>query len=112
MATYASIGLPTVTLGTTGNQLIDAILLERRYEFAGVGLQRWFDIWRYKLGDQVITPVFGIPESMMEYGDLVGPKFKPDNGAYNRVLNDKNYLLPIRQDIIDANPSIVQNPGW
>ncbi len=112
MPAYADIGLPTVSRGTTGNQMIDAILLERRYEFMGEGPQRWFDIWRYRLGDQVITPVFGIPESTELYGDLDGPKFKPDNGAYDRVWQDRNYLLPIRQDILDANPSLTQNPGW
>lgn len=112
MPLYAEIGLPTITRGTTGNQMIDAILLERRYEFAGEGPQRWFDIWRYKLGDQVITQVYGIPESTELPGDLIGPKFKADGDSYNRVWNDKFYLLPIPQKVIDANPNIRQNPGW
>lgn len=112
MPKYVDIGLPTVTRGTTGNQMIDAILLERRYEFAGEGPQRWFDIWRYKLGNQVIGPVYGIPESTTLYGDLFGPKFRPDGDSYNRKWDDKYYLLPIRQNIIDANPNIEQNPGW
>lgn len=112
MPKYGDIGLPTVTRGTTGNQMIDAILLERRYEFAGEGPQRWFDIWRYKLGDQVIGQTFGIPQSTTEFGDLVGPKFEPNAGAYNRVWQDKFYLLPIAQYIMIANPNIEQNPGW
>ncbi len=112
MPLYADIGLPTITRGTTGNAMIDAILLERRYEFAGEGPQRWFDIWRYKLGDQVIGQVYGIPESTELPGDLEGPKFKPDGEEYNRIWQDKFYLLPIRQSILDANPNISQNPGW
>lgn len=112
MPLYADIGLPAITRGTTGNAMIDAILLERRYEFAGEGPQRWFDIWRYKLGDQVIGQVYGIPESTELPGDLNGPKFKPDGEKYNRVWQDKFYLLPIRQSILDANPNISQNPGW
>jgi hypothetical protein len=113
MPKYADIGLPTVTRGTTGNQTIDAILLERRYEFAGEGPQRWFDIWRYKLGAQVIKPVFGIPKSKTLPGDLAGPKFTVDNGnTYNRVWEDRYYLLPIRESTIDRNPNLDQNPGW
>lgn len=112
MPKYADIGLPNVTRGTTGNQMIDAILLERRYEFAGEGPQRWFDIWRYKLGDQVIGQVYGIPESTILPGDLVGSKYKADGDSYSRVWNDKFYLLPIHQNILDANPNIEQNPGW
>ncbi|WP_236978819.1 RagB/SusD family nutrient uptake outer membrane protein [Membranihabitans maritimus] len=112
MPLYSDIGLPTITRGTTGNGMIDAILLERRYEFAAEGPQRWFDIWRYKLGDQVIGQVFGIPESTELPGDLDGPKFKPDGEEYNRVWQEKFYLLPMRQSILDANPNISQNPGW
>lgn len=114
MPKYATIGLPTVTRGTTGNQMIDAILLERRYEFAGEGQQRWWDIWRYELGSQVIGQVYAIPKSTTEPGDLIGPKYKANNSdtEFARVWNEKFYLLPIRQSIIDANPNITQNPGW
>lgn len=112
MPKYADIGLPTITKGTTGNQMIDAVLLERRYEFAGEGPQRWFDIWRYRLGDQVIGTVYGIPESTTEPGDLVGPKFQPSGSLYDRQWDDKFYLLPIPLAAVDANPSLKQNPGW
>ncbi|MBU2998008.1 RagB/SusD family nutrient uptake outer membrane protein [Cellulophaga baltica] len=114
MPKYADIGLPTVTRGTTGNTMIDAILLERRYEFAGEGQQRWWDIWRYQLGNQVITQVYGIPTSTTEPGDLVGEKYKASNSdtQYARVWDDKYYLLPISQTVLDANPNITQNEGW
>ncbi len=114
MPKYADIGLPTVTRGTTGNTMIDAILLERRYEFAGEGQQRWWDIWRYQLGDQVIGQVYGIPTSTTEPGDLVGEKYKASNSdtQYARVWDDKYYLLPISQTVLDANPNITQNTGW
>jgi hypothetical protein len=108
----AELELPTITRGTTGNQMIDAILLERRYEFAGEGPQRWFDIWRYRLGDQVIGQVYGIPESTTLLGDLDGPKFKPNGDAYHRVWEERFYLLPINIRTIDLNPNITQNPGW
>ncbi|GAA3646932.1 RagB/SusD family nutrient uptake outer membrane protein [Flavivirga jejuensis] len=113
MPSYTAANLPNVTRGTTGNDMIDAILLERRYEFAGEGPQRWFDIWRYKLGDQVITSVYGIPQSETQPGDLVGSKFSGGTSTlFERVWNDDYYLLPIWQTFRDANPNLDQNGGY
>ncbi len=93
--------------------MIDAILLERRYEFAAEGPQRWFDIWRYKLGDQVIKNVKALPLDETLPGDLVGEKYNAGNDAtFERTWNDRNYLLPIWSTYLDANPNLVQNPGW
>lgn len=113
MPKYADIGLPTVTRGTTGNTMIDAILLERRYEFAGEGPQRWFDIWRYKLGDQVIGTVYGIPDDETLPGDLTGEKYdSSDLELYQRVWDDNYYLLPIYITFLDDNENLTQNPGY
>ncbi len=113
MPKYADIGLPTVTRGTTGNTMIDAILLERRYEFAGEGPQRWFDIWRYKLGNQVIGTVYGIPDDVNLPGDLTGPKYdSSDLEIYQRVWDDNYYLLPIFVSFLDDNVNLTQNPGY
>jgi hypothetical protein len=113
MPKYADIGLPTITRGTTGNTMIDAILLERRYEFAGEGPQRWFDIWRYKLGDQVIGNVYGIPDDVDLPGDLTGPKYDAnDLTTYQRIWDDNYYLLPFFVTFTDDNPNLTQNPGY
>jgi hypothetical protein len=112
MPGYNSIAdVPTsVMSGTTGNPYIDAVLLERRYEFAGEATQRMLDIWRYRLGDQVYGPVEGIPVDPDLPGDLVGPKTTFANTT--KVWDDKYYLLPIPQDALDRNPNIQNNPGW
>lgn len=113
MPSYTLANLPTITRGTTGDSMIDAILLERRYEFAGEGPQRWFDIWRYKLGNQVIKTVYGIPNDPNLPGDLVGPKFyDADLERYQRVWDEKYYLLPIFTSFVDSNINLMQNPDY
>ena len=94
--------------GTTGNALIDAVLLERRYEFAGEGTQRMADIWRYKLGDQVYGLVEGISTDPERPGALTGDRFSD----VEKVWNERNYLFPLPQSAIDINPNLTQNPGW
>ncbi|TKG95014.1 RagB/SusD family nutrient uptake outer membrane protein [Puteibacter caeruleilacunae] len=109
MPAYTSANLPVVTKGSTGNAMIDAILLERRYEFAGEGAQRWTDIWRYKLGDALLNGMtYGIPKSTTEPGDLVGAKYS----IYEKTWDDKFYLLPMPLSALDANDNLTQNPGW
>ena len=113
MPVYDNIGdVPTSVMnGTTGNPLIDAVLLERRYEFAGEAPHRMVDIWRYKLGNQVYGPVEGIPLDPNLPGDLVGPRSTYANTV--REWDDKFYLFPIPQDALDVNPNLLpQNPGW
>lgn len=113
MPGYNGVGdVPTSVMnGQTGNALIDAVLLERRYEFAGEAPHRFADIWRYRLGDQVYGPVEGIPEDKDLPGDLVGPRTTYANTT--RVWDDKFYLLPIPQDALDVNENLLpNNPGW
>jgi hypothetical protein len=113
MPGYNSIGdVPTGLInGTTGNALIDAVLLERRYEFVGEAPYRMADIWRYRLGDQVYGEVEGFPNDPDLPGDLSG-----DNSTYantTRVWDDKYYLFPLPQSALDVNPNLgSNNPGW
>lgn len=113
MPSYTLSTLPDVTRGTTGDDMIDAILLERRYEFAGEGPQRWWDIFRYKLADQVITSVYGIPEDANTPGDLYGEKYSAGLGSgFERDWDDHYYLLPIFTSFMDDNENLVQNEGY
>lgn len=109
MPAYTLAALPEVE-ASTGNDLIDAILLERRFEFVAEGPQRWLDIWRYKLGAAVFSEgvAYGIPKSTTEPGDLQGEKYV----ALQRKWDDRLYLLPIPLAALDANPSLTQNPGY
>ncbi|MDA0326703.1 MAG: RagB/SusD family nutrient uptake outer membrane protein [Bacteroidetes bacterium] len=113
MPSYESIANVPVSLmnGTTGNVLIDAVLLERRYEFSGEAPHRWVDIWRYKLGTQVYGPVEGMPVDNKLPGDLEGPRTNYANTT--RVWDDKFYLFPLPLNALDINPNLLpQNPGW
>ena len=105
--TIADVPLSLIS-GTTGNDYLDAVLLERRYEFSGEGTQRMADIWRYRLGDQVYGPVEGISTDPARPGALTGERFT----TIEKVWNERNYLLPIPQSAIDINANLTQNPGW
>ncbi len=94
--------------GTTGNDLIDAVLLERRYEFAGEGFQRWADIWRYRLGSQVFGLVEGISTDPDRPGALTGARFAADE----KVWSDRNYLFPLPQGALNSNQNLIQTEGW
>ena len=111
MPSYNSIADVPLALrkGTTGNDLLDAVLLERRYEFAGEGFQRMSDIWRYRLGDQVFGIVEGISTDPARPGALTGERYQ----ATERIWDDKYYLFPLPPSAIELNPNINQNnPGW
>lgn len=73
-----------------------AYLKERRLELALEG-ERWFDLVRLELVEEVMNAVFdkdeGRPAQAMPYTRL-------------------SYVLPIPQDVIDQNPNLVQNPGY
>lgn len=95
------------------SQLRDLVRRERRVELAMEGL-RWFDICRWKIGEQVLN------------GDVYGCRLgtvDPETGEL--ILTDerifveprsfdpqKSYLWPIAQSIIDATPAIKQNPNY
>lgn len=82
----ANRGLPAVTAVTTGTDLFNRILNERRVEFAFEG-QRWFDLKR---------------------NGLNFPKENADPLAYT----DFRVLAPIPLNQIILNPIIEQNPGY
>ncbi|MEO9966724.1 MAG: RagB/SusD family nutrient uptake outer membrane protein [Reichenbachiella sp.] len=113
MPGYGSVSdVPTNLMnGTTGEILLDAVLLERRYEFAGEAPFRMLDIWRYRLGDQVYGIVEGMPVDAALPGDLTGPRTTFANTT--RLWDEKFYLLPLPQSALDLNPNLKNNnPGW
>lgn len=77
----------------TGKALMDAIQTERRKELVAEG-HRWFDLRRIKQGIER------------------GPDCR--NLTISCSLNASNFrfIFPIPQSEIDANPNMVQNPGY
>jgi hypothetical protein len=80
-------GINVVPNNSTQDELRKIIWQERYLELAFEG-QRWFDLVRTEQVDDVLGVQF--PE----------------------LLDPKKWMFPILESIINANPNIVQNPGW
>lgn len=85
--------------GETGQALLDAIMLERRLEFAFEG-HRFLDLKRWGLGVH-----------RDGFGDLRDGTGVPSD-AQTLSAGSNKFQLPIAQTIIDVNPNIEQNPGY
>lgn len=91
----ARVGLPKVSAASQGDAL-DLILKERKMELAFEG-HRWFDLKRTAKAIEILS------------------KQKDDKGAilpYAGNLNQDRLLWPIPQTKKDANPNLIQNPGY
>ena len=89
-------GMPHVRTGMTQAEMREAIRFERKIELGFEGL-RYFDIIRWKIADQVLS---SIDDSQYNIGV---PK------AFHAP---QNWLWPVPQTAIDANPNLTQNPGY
>ncbi|MEO6175155.1 MAG: RagB/SusD family nutrient uptake outer membrane protein [Flavobacterium circumlabens] len=91
----ARVGLPKVSAASQGDAL-DLILKERKMELAFEG-HRWFDLKRTAKAIEILS------------------KQKDGKGAilpYAGNLNQDRLLWPIPQTKKDANPNLIQNPGY
>lgn len=108
----------TIANFASQNSLTQAILNERRIEFAGEG-RRWADITRLSQDAAFAVAGGGIPAKVL-LGGLAG-----DGSNYNIVTrpvtatgkaalpySDLHYIWPIPIDELNANPNITQNPGY
>jgi hypothetical protein len=111
-----------------------AVMTERAWEFC-FERQRWFDLKRTKMLEDIIKPdrfkrVIGLELNQSHISD--DPYMKtssnysdsqlqidPDNGGlsvYSKMINSfdpaRNYRLPIPQSELDANKNLKQNPGY
>ena len=78
-------GIDNLPAGLSKAVFLDAVVKERYKEFAGEG-QRWFDLKRLgRLNDELAPKGF---------------------------ISGKNELWPIPQSARDANPNLIQNPGY
>lgn len=76
------------TTATTQNELLEAVLNERRFELFTEHGHRWFDIKRRNVADQILSPL--------------KPSWKPTN-----------ILWPVPEADILLNPNLLpQNPGY
>ena len=97
-------------------ELLGAILLERRIEFAMEG-RRWPDIHRLQFCPYY--PINGIPQklantSVPASAFTLGSPYTGPYGVAAIPYSDYRFLWPIPQTELDINPTLVeeQNPGW
>ncbi|MBU2947362.1 RagB/SusD family nutrient uptake outer membrane protein [Zobellia uliginosa] len=103
-------GLPDLPSGLSQIELRDRIRRERRVELAFEG-KRLFDLWRWKIADEV----FSQPLKAMKISETNGNlEFDRINVGGGKIIFDatKNYLMPIPENVISSNPKITQNPGY
>jgi hypothetical protein len=96
----------------TKNDLIQAILLERRVEFLAEG-KRWGDIHRLVKDPDFTTG--GIPAKALNGTAglpvyVCGGGYTPGQAAI--PYSDYRFVWPIPQSEIDANPVVAQNPDY
>jgi starch-binding outer membrane protein, SusD/RagB family len=89
---------PYGTYSENQTDLRKAIRHERRVEFAMEG-QRWWDLVRWRTAEQV----------MNDYRTKYLAKEGNDMSVFDP---SKNYLFPIPETQLNANPSLKQNPGY
>lgn len=91
-------GLANLPASATSSQesMLQAYMNERRMELCFEG-ERWYDLVRLDKVESVMNSVFS-----KDSGRL----------AQRRLYSSNNYLLPVPQMAIDANPNLVQNPGY
>ena len=97
----------------------EVIRNERRVELAIEGL-RWPDIRRWRIGEKVMVDAIGLDMSLLKGGQYPGDgKGETKDWIYKDIVVDKrqfnparDYLLPIPQEEMTANPNMTQNPNY
>jgi starch-binding outer membrane protein, SusD/RagB family len=91
-------------VAATKEEMRSKILLERRLELA-FEAQRWDDLVRLGVATDVMT-------SLNEYKYTCSEGSPSDPIKINYNCDHDHWLMPIPQAEIDANPNLVQNPGY
>lgn len=99
-------GLPNLT-ALAPDAFTNAVLRERKYELA-FEFDRWFDMKRAQTLYPNLTDHAYIPRLTQQAQDPTIKKLPNTHG----VPSTNNLVLPIPQSEIDANPGLVQNPGY
>jgi len=120
------VSMPPLPNGLSQAELRSAVRKERLYELAGEGL-RLFDIRRWRIAEYVLNgPLYGrIPKGLLSTAPTIDENGIPDysnvpNREEMRVVevrkfnkeDNRDYLWPIPQREITANPKLEQNPGY
>ncbi|MFR9523506.1 MAG: RagB/SusD family nutrient uptake outer membrane protein [Rikenellaceae bacterium] len=101
-------GIPNLSSSLSQDEMREAIVRERRVEFALEGGMRYHDMRRWLIAEEVFkTPISGMNTSGKTDAD-----FFVRTDIQTRTFLKKMYLQPIPQDYIDNNSNLVQNKYW
>lgn len=107
----------TIASFASQDALTQAILNERRVEFAGEG-RRWPDITRLSQSSFAVAgggvPAKILVSSLSGTGSNWDVVARPVTPTLKAAVpyTDFKYIWPIPQDELNANPNLVQNPGY
>lgn len=93
-------GIGQIPVPTSKQEMLDAVLAERRLELAFEG-HRWFDLVRY---GKVLDVVNGANNSSSDSFDSYV--------SVRRTLTQQTVLLPVPGTAMDINPNLTQNKGY
>jgi len=101
---YGEEGLP---VPNSQESMREAIRRERKIELAFENV-RYFDLKRWKLATSILDgPFHGMDINAQEESNFYNVvTFE------NRIFDNRHYLWPVPQYEINANPDLIQNPGW
>ncbi|MCY6339106.1 RagB/SusD family nutrient uptake outer membrane protein [Bacteroides fragilis] len=108
-------GLPTLaeSFGNpTGDALVKVVRRERMNELIFEGhwlydLKRWKEAERFFAKDA--NGMRGLNSAGATAEEFYTARVLPERPL---IFTQKQYLYPIKQDYIDINPNLIQNPGW
>ncbi len=102
-----TVGL-AATVYPTQASMIDGILQESQYELLGEG-KRWFDLVRMGRVHQIMDPILNQRNAT---STVVGGVTVITLDTKGFVDAPNRYLWPVSQSALNANRSLVQNPGY
>lgn len=103
-------GLPALKSGLTQAQMRAMIQQERRVELA-FEEKRWPDLLRLKLAETNLNGPLHAMKIVKEGGKKVYSVIDAPNGG-RLFFENRNYLLPIPQSVLDKNDKLEQNPNY
>jgi hypothetical protein len=101
------VNMPEVT--ATGPDLLKKLQHERKIELFLEG-HRYFDVRRWKIAPEVLS--IDAEKVSIQKDPVTGVKTYTYSVFQPRNFPDKMYYLPIPQEEMEKNPSLVQNPGY
>ncbi|WP_303919344.1 RagB/SusD family nutrient uptake outer membrane protein [Draconibacterium sediminis] len=107
-------GIPDLEEGLSQEEMREAIRSERRVELCFEN-KRYHDNKRWKIAEQTMGTQrhnMVIRNSVPSDNSGVWVYSVEEEVKWTAAFNLKQYMTPIPQDVIDQNPSIVQNPGY